>query len=288
MLLFYRTFQSKKGSRMGITTPHILWNAREILLPSTMRLEIALQKYVDPDGRVDYGALGNEASVRERIKELETYNLNALSTRADKLAFWINAYNLLSLVSVLDELKRNPNYQGVLGGSEWSWWPPKRLKDLLNAWRFFYRRAYVVGGRSLSLDDIESYMLRGELKEPRVHFALVCGAESCPPLRRGLYTATYIDQELDIATRDFIRSPKGSYIERATHTVWLSRIFKWYRSDFEHAMRSRAEHAVLYYVMRYFTEDDLSYLKRHESQVRLRYFKYDWTLNSRRAVSSER
>jgi hypothetical protein len=277
----------KKGSRMGITTPHIPWNARDILLPSALRLDIALQKYVDPAGRVDYGALGNEASVRERSKELEACNLSALYTREEKLTFWINTYNLLVIVGVLDELRRNPSYQGVLGGDAWALWPPRRIAELLGAWRFFYRRVYVVGGQPLTLADLEHRILRDELKEPRIHFALVCAADSCPPLRRGLYSTDTIHEELDTATRNFIRSPKGSYIERETHTVWLSPIFEWYRRDFEQAMRSRVEKAALHYAMRYLTDDDLLYLKRHGAQVRLRYFKYNWTLNARRTMNSD-
>ncbi|MBI3734158.1 MAG: hypothetical protein HY259_12000, partial [Chloroflexi bacterium] len=63
-------------------------------------------------------------------------------------------------------------------------------------------------------------------------------------------------------------------VERETHTVWLSPIFKWYRKDFE-----RAAGSVLAYLARYWDEDDRAYLERHGAQVRLRYFKYDWSLN---------
>ena len=77
-----------------------------------------------------------------------------------------------------------------------------------------------------------------------------------------------------MAARQFIQSPSGALVERETHTLWLSRIFKWYHGDFE-----RAAGSVLKYVMPYLSADDQDYLGRHQSEVRLRYFAYSWQLN---------
>jgi len=233
------------------------------LLRSAPQLDAALHRFVDEHGRVDYAAIGADGTVDDSSRELERFDLESLQSRADKLAFWINAYNHLVLGGVLDALKRNPKRPGVASGG----W--------LGLLRFFYLKRYIVGGKKLSLATIENRILRKELREPRVHFALVCAATSCPPLKQGLYAAERIDAELDMAARQFVRSSTGVLIERETQTVWLSRIFKWYRGDFEWAGGS-----VLSYVMPYLSADDQAYLDRHRPQVRLRYFDYNWQLNT--------
>ena len=232
------------------------------MLRSAPQLDAALHRFVDEHGRVDYAAIRADSSLIESARELERFNLGSLKSRTDKLAFWINAYNCLVLVGVLDALGRNPQTTSVAAGG----W--------LGLLRFFYLKRYTVGTRKLSLATIENRILRMELREPRVHFALVCAATSCPPLKQGLYSAERIDAELDMAARQFVRSPAGVLVERETHTVWLSRIFKWYRGDFEQAAGS-----VLSYITPYLAADDQAYLDRHRPQVRLRYFDYNWHLN---------
>lgn len=233
-----------------------------MMLQGAAHLDAALRRFVDAEGRVDYAALAADGSALACARELAACEPGALRSREERLAFWINAYNCLTLASVVEALRANPRYRGVMEGG------------LLGALRFFYLRRHTVCGRRLSLAAIENRILRGELQEPRVHFTLVCASASCPPLRHGLYSAEHIDEEMEMAARLFIHSRRGVWVERETHTVWLSPIFKWYRKDFE-----RAAGSVLAYLARYWDEDDRAYLERHGAQVRLRYFKYDWSLN---------
>src|SRR4029079_18314415 len=106
-----------------------------------------------------------------------------------------------------------------------------------------------VGGSVLSLDDIEHGVLRDNRRrpwppwrafaagdppraptvrppDPRFHFAITCGAASCPPV--GVYTADAIDSQLDLATRNFVNQEGVLACESAA----CSRIFKWYSADF--------------------------------------------------------
>jgi uncharacterized protein DUF547 len=232
------------------------------MLKTAPQLDAALAHFVSEDGRVDYAALAAEGSALVCARELETCDLTLLQTRAEQLAFWINAYNCLVLVGVIRHLKNDSAYRGVMH------------RGWVSALRFFYLDHYLVGGRRFSLATIENHILRGELKEPRIHFALVCASASCPPLKNGLYSAEHIEAELDMAARQFIRSAKGVCVERETHTLWLSPIFKWYRSDFERAAGSHIN-----YITRYLSADDAGYLDRHGAQVRVRHFNYDWRLN---------
>ncbi|MEP7199124.1 MAG: DUF547 domain-containing protein [Chloroflexota bacterium] len=235
------------------------------MLRGAVQLDAALRQFVSADGKVDYAALDAEGSASACAREIAECDERMLQTREQKLAFWINAYNCLTIVGVLRRLERDPHYRGVMS-SGW-----------LGALRFFYLDRYVVCGRTLSLSTIENKILRGELREPRVHFALVCASTSCPPLKRGLYSAEQIDAELDMAARQFIQNPKHALIERETHTLWLSAIFKWYRKEFE-----RAAGSVPNYLTRYLDDEARAYLDRHGAELKVRYFTYDWGLNSER------
>jgi hypothetical protein len=226
------------------------------------QLDAALARLVSADGRVDYAALESDGSALACARDLARFDLTALRSREQQLAFWINAYNCLVLAGVLERLGPNPSYRGVMHDG-WA-----------GALRFFYLDRHVIGGRKLSLATIENRILRGKLREPRIHFALVCAARSCPRLKHGLYSAEHIEAELEMAAQQFIRSPDGVRLEREARTVWLSRIFKWYRKDFE-----RAAGSVLGYVARYLNEDERDYLDRHGTDLRIRFFDYDWQLN---------
>jgi len=151
-----------------------------------------------------------------------------LQERAPGLAFWINVYNAATQL----RLRRDPDSFGDRA-------------------RFFGKPALRVAGKPLSLDDVEHRILRGGRPklglgfipgifsrppfpglrlplDPRIHFALNCGAASCPPI--AAYTASGIDRELDLATRSYLEQEVEYDRERRTAT--LPRICLWYMGDF--------------------------------------------------------
>jgi hypothetical protein len=196
-------------------------------------LLMALGRHGGPDGRVDYKAIrvsSDYVAILEGSCRLGGLDLARLHTRAARLAFWINVYNALSIhAAIALELRR----------SVW---------EVLN---FFGRLAYRIGGATFTLDEIEHGILRGnrpriippwrtfgrgdprrslalDVPDPRIHFALNCGARSCPPIT--VYDASAIDAQLDTAARGFVNDEVGV----DTHgRVVCSKIFKWYRVDFQ-------------------------------------------------------
>lgn len=149
-----------------------------------------------------------------------------------RLAFFINVYNL-AVKHALVQL-------GV---------PVDNLARL----RFFGTVGYCVGGFRYTLNDMEHGILRGNKRPPyslskpfrfkdqredlmiknfdvRIHFALNCGASSCPPIR--FYTAENIQEELRVAAEAFCEDSKNVWIDVAEKTIFLSKIFHWYYSDF--------------------------------------------------------
>jgi hypothetical protein len=194
----------------------------------------ALGAHTGPDGRVDYGRLaasGEFAAAADAAGALDGVRLDGLPTREARLAFWLNVYNALVLHGIVRLDVRT---------------------SVLRVWNFFGRVSYRVGGHVVSLDDIEHGLLRGNRRrqlppwrpfghrdprlalavtppDPRYHFAITCGAASCPPV--GVYRATAIDAQLDLAARNFVNQE----VTLAGPRLLCSRIFRWYRTDFEAA-----------------------------------------------------
>jgi hypothetical protein len=144
----------------------------------------------------------------------------------------------------------------------------------------------------LSADDIEHGILRGnrrtptvpfppfsrddprlalalDLPDPRIHFALVCGARSCPPI--AFYDGAKIDAQLDLAAAGFINGGGATY-DPNTNTLWLSRIFSWYQADFS------GRRGVLETIRKYM-RDEKAKEALNRGSVRVRYLPYDWSVN---------
>ncbi|MEG3641068.1 DUF547 domain-containing protein [Magnetococcus sp. PR-3] len=162
---------------------------------------------------VDYQGLKSDPRWERVVIKLQETPVESLQTKADKLAFYINAYNILAIKMVIDN------------------WPVKSIKDVGSwLWPVWKHNAGIVHGKLMTLDELEHKILR-KLAEPRIHFAIVCASRSCPDLRPTAYSAESLDQQLDEQTRLFLaNSVKGLY--RSGNTVHVSQIFHWFKSDF--------------------------------------------------------
>ncbi len=131
--------------------------------------------------RVDYSALKHSDEWSHLLTNLTHANPTALPSREERLAFWINAYNILAIQVVLDH------------------YPIDDIREAGNLIRPVWKRtAGVIGGRSVSLGWIEHEVLR-PMGEPRIHGAIVCASVSCPALNRKPFSAVRLDADLDNA-----------------------------------------------------------------------------------------
>jgi hypothetical protein len=216
-------------------------------------------------GVVDYGRLAAEGA-----PALDAY-LATLSgtcaadydgwTRSQQLAFWLNAYNAFTVRLVLDE------------------WPLASIRDVGWLPNAAFRRRFIpmpaLRGGTISLDAIEHDVVRPGFHEPRVHFALVCAAKSCPVLRREAYRAADLDAQLDDQGTSFLRDPARNRFDVASATLELSAIFDWYRQDFEAGGRSLADFVVP------FLDGPTAAAVRSSPRVSIVFLPYDWSLNGR-------
>ena len=231
-----------------------------------------VRRYASPGGEtVDYAAWKGNAADRaalerhiEQIGRISPENHPELfPDRNTRKGYWINAYNALVLDSVLDL------------------WPLESVRDvkvsfssrLVPGKGFFYDREVTVGGRQTNLYDLEKEVLKSQ-KDPRLHFALNCGSESCPVLRPWEWT----DEQLDAAAREFINRPENVAVSDGK--LWVSRIFKWYRRDFPDDLNG--------YLQQYAEPGLREELELARSNgYPTRYREYDWSLNDRAQGAGE-
>lgn len=227
--------------------------------------ENVLRTYVNA-GLVDYPALqANSQALKRFIQQLGAVSPEVYAdwTEAEKIAFLINAYNAITLESIID--------QTPLKNS---------IKDIFGVWNF---KKHQVMGQALTLDQIEHEILRRQFQEPRIHAALVCAALSCPPLRSEPYTGENLEAQLEDQVRQWLSSPQGLQIDRSNNQVAISAIFKWFGEDWEAQYASQQfvgnakERAVLNFISRYMSPDDRAYLE--QGDFKLNYLNYDWSLN---------
>lgn len=219
-------------------------------------------------GGVDYDGLAQE---RERLADYVAA-LGAVAPetltawpREAQLAFWLNAYNAQMLDIVLEHrpLKRR-GLRGLV-------YPGNSVQQIPNIWKGQKR---VIAQVERSLDDIEHGIIRPDFDEPRIHFALVCAAESCPPLRAEAYVGDRLDEQLQAQTQTFLAdSARGARIEGEGQRVAVSSIFKWFGEDFG------GPDGVAAFVAQHGPEELREAIG--SGKTPLSYLSYDWTLNDR-------
>ncbi|NTW50437.1 MAG: DUF547 domain-containing protein, partial [Chlorobiales bacterium] len=225
------------------------------------KFDTVLKRHVK-DGKVDYASLKKDDLFPAYLEELANADLSKLGSPEEKVAFWINAYNAYTLRLIAD------NY------------PIKSIKDLsflgtliINSpWK---KRFCTVAGTEYTLDEIEHDILRGELGETGVHFAVVCASNSCPILRSEAYSASALKEQLQEQTQTFLQDTLRNQFKWEGKTLYLSRIFDWYESDFRKKYGS-----VTNFLAQYFTDEERALLERGE--VKIEYLEYDWSLNEQK------
>lgn len=220
-----------------------------------------VKKFVDQDGMVNYAAWKasetDRAALKEYLATLGQADPDAKMTKEGKLAFWINAYNALTIHGILEVYPTSSirNHTARLFG--------------YNIWKDL---PLPVGDKKYSLDAIEHQVLR-KLGEPRIHFAIVCASIGCPRLRNKAYTPAKLEAQLADNTRDFFAQHKNLQVDLANRRVQVSSILDWFGKDFaptpQKALARLAEYMPDEATKRLVASEDFSVF----------YLDYDWSLN---------
>ncbi|MHB1556994.1 MAG: DUF547 domain-containing protein [Isosphaeraceae bacterium] len=209
-------------------------------------------------GRVDYRGLQRDYLFRTYLRQVGAARPEKLDTDAERLAFYCNAYNALVIQGVIVHKIAN-----------------SVLDDKIDGAGFFDREEYIVAGRTMSLNQLETE-LRSRFHDPRLHMALVCGARGCPSLRPEAYIGPRLEVQLDDQVRLFCNDRRHVAQDSTRGVVLLNSILKWYASDWEKAggplqwVAARVDDPAL--------RDALLRAERGDLAVEFR--DYDWSLNS--------
>lgn len=227
--------------------------------PTHARWGRVLSRFVQ-DGSVDYAGLAaSPGELSEALLEMGAVPETEFQAmpRDAQIAFLINLYNAATLKLVADHhpvasIKK-------IGGWFKSPW------DL---------ECVPLFGKTVTLNTIEHQMLRPRYQEPRIHFALVCAARGCPPLREEPYVAGRLDAQLSDQARRFLVQTEKNRFNPATRTLTLSPIFKWYATDFP-----SGPDGLTRFLSPFLPKDEAARLAA--GGITIEYSVYDWTLNSR-------
>ena len=220
-----------------------------------------LSRYVVTDNqglnRVRYGRVTREdRQVLEcYLNQLQSTDVRTLN-RNEQLAFWFNLYNARTVALVVDRYPIRSVRQ-----------IKQKLTDFVGP--FDDEGAVNVLGKSLSLNDIESGIIRPVWNDPRIHYALNCASYGCPNLSAQAWTANDLEGQLNGAAYQFINSNRA--VKRGLFGPRVSKIYKWYKSDF-----GADDQAVLNHIRQYANDETSNKINGHRT---IRGHFYDWSLN---------
>ena len=246
-------------------------------------LDSFLRRHVDAGGRVDYRTASvDRADLDRYVAQLARISPDShpewFPTDADRLAYWINAYNASVIHLVL-------HYYPITSVRDIR--PPVPFFFLPRLAGFFVFQRVTLGGRETSLRALEDDVIRGRFSEPRVHFALNCASRSCPRLPNRTFTSAGLDTELEREAGRFAAEERNVRIDVAGGTIFLSSIFSWYETDFtDWVKRHRpGEEATLQrYLPPYLSETQAAQLHAC-ARCRVEFVPYYWALNDRHAAA---
>ena len=179
-----------------------------------------LHKYVDQEGLVNYKKWkANRADVQALglyLKHLSSAKLTSDTERNVKLAFWINAYNAVTLHGILREYPTSSIRNHTARVFGYNIWDDLQLQ---------------VGDIPYSLNQMEHEILR-KLTEPRIHFAIVCASLGCPRLLNEAYVSERLDKQLTTNAKHFFADSKKFRVDVQNQTIYVSRILDWFGEDF--------------------------------------------------------
>jgi hypothetical protein len=227
-------------------------------------LDSVQSAYVTQAGTVDYDKLASDERLGEYVALIAAYSPAShpelFPKRADKLAYWCNAYNALVLYGVVTN------------------WPLESVRDVqVDAWvsagegqGFFYALKFQLGGQRMNLYDLENAIIRG-FGDPRIHAAINCASLGCPNLDRHAFVAQTQDEHFERLMKGMVAEDRNLRVDHTAKQVVASAIFDWFADDFSDLM---------VYWIRFADGEKKAALKRARTGgYAISFVEYDWAVN---------
>lgn len=242
------TFWTKRDNSSGITVDHSAWSN-------------FLATYVRTDGeginRVAYAAVdkAGKKQLVDYIRSLEAVDVTKLNGN-EQFAYWVNLYNAATVNIVVDNFPIN-SIRDV-------------KKNALDISGPFNDKVVTVAGKQLTLNEIESGIVRPLWKDARLHYAFNCAAVTCPNLLKTAFTGATLNEQLDGAARNYINNPRAISFDGSKSVV--SKIYFWYQGDF-----GGSDAAIIKHMIKF---ADAELAEKLRGIQKIDSFVYDWSLNA--------
>lgn len=209
------------------------------------KADIFLNTYVK-NGLVNYKDVNDNIDNAQHLYDLIGTTTLESSSDEDIKAFYINAYNIIVIYQVA------------------RYYP---LKSPLDKSGFFDKVRHKVAGENITLNYLEIFKLLQKFKDARIHFGIACAAISCPPLSNKGFSGQNVEEQLEQLTIEALNNRSFIRVNNSKRTVAISKIFDWYKKDFNHDSATT-----------------LAYINRYRSSkipddYKVLYYEYDWNLN---------
>jgi hypothetical protein len=214
--------------------------------------------------RVDYAGMAQDRpALTQYLAALASVGEGEFNawTREQRMAFLINAYNAFTVEKIL---MRYPNLRSI--------WDFGRIFS--NPFRDAF---FQLLGAPASLDTIEHEILRKRYRDPRIHYAVNCASIGCPMLREEAYVAARLGEQLDAQAQRFLSDRSRNRAREGRLEV--SRIYEWFREDFEPLPGYFVAYAGL------LADDPAQQKLVFERKAAITFLDYDWSLNDSRSSS---
>jgi len=241
-----------------------------------------LNDFVNDKGMVDYKGLKREgAKLRALLEEFDNLDPNEYRSwpKEERIAFWINAYNLhkLNVVSVNYPIQSSSRFLRVL-------WGPTDLRHIESKISMY---KFLMMDEEFTFKKVENRFFRGEFDDPRILLAISDACLSSPPLRNEPYYGHKLDEQLDSQAKRFLSEQLAFRIDVQKQRVYLSAVFetgrygrqflKKFAIDRKFKDHPPVTRAVLNFITNHVSERDASFLEVGNYSVK--YMSYDWTIN---------
>ncbi len=202
------------------------------------------------NNKVDYTSIKNNSLLLDELIDIiATHNYQ----NKNEKAYLINAYNLLVIHQIIKH------------------YPVQSPNDIAS---FFDNKTNVVNHQLYSLNQIENELLREKYSDYRLHFVLVCGAVSCPPITNFAYTPSQLEHQLNQQTKKALNNSEFIYQKDDEQSIYLSEIFNWYQADFGKNNKQIIELINQYRITPFNTN------------YKVKYYTYNWHLNDAKIITT--
>jgi hypothetical protein len=239
------------------------------------------KEFVSDKGTVDYKQLKRKKfELNKLFEDLRTLDPNEYKkwSKEDKIAFWINAYNLEMLRIIVDNYPIESNrILRII-------WPPDSIRHISGIWDQY---KFIVMDEEFTLQGVDQRFFREKFDEPRAFLALTYASQSSPPLRNEPYYGYKLNEQLNDQAKKFLANPLAFKIDREAQKVYLSAIFQpsWYGqcfvdkygTDKKFKNQQPAVRAVLNFITGYISEPDVRFLETANYTVE--FMNFNWRLN---------